>query len=54
MNTAGRVGAYLAALAVLFAAAFGLGKVVGPVGSAADHNPAVQTDNGDSGMDGDG
>ena len=36
MNTPAKLGAYLAALAVVFAAAMGLGNAVGPVGPAGD------------------
>ena len=46
MSTAQKLAAYTAALAALFAAAFGLGNVLGPVGPAADESPAVQTENG--------
>ena len=54
MNTAQKLAAYAATIGVVFAAALGLGKVVGPVGPAADHSPAVQTENGHGGMDMDG
>ena len=54
MSTAQKLAAYMGALAVVFAAAFGLGHVVGPVGPAADQSPAVQMENGHGGMDMDG
>ena len=38
MSTATKLAAYLALLLVLFAAAFALGRVVGPVGPAAAHS----------------
>ena len=54
MSTAQKLAAYLGVLAVVFAAAFGVGDVVGPTGPAADQSPAVQTGNGHGGMDMDG
>ena len=54
MSTAQKLAAYMLALAALFAAAFGWGSVVGPVGPVADQSPAVQTENGHGGMDMDG
>ena len=47
MNTPTKLGAYLAGLAVVFAAALGVGTAVGPVGPAADETSR----HGDSGTD---
>ena len=55
VNTQMKVGAYLVGLAVVFAAAVGLGRAVGPVGPAGD--PAqlpAETEIGHGGMDMDG
>lgn len=57
MNTAQKLAVYGAALAGIFAAALGLGNLVGPVGPTADQSPAVQTEDGHGGgmdMDGEG
>ncbi|MCA0143810.1 hypothetical protein [Blastococcus sp. LR1] len=54
MNAATKLGAYLAALAVVFAGALAVGNAVGPVGPAADPSPVVQTEDGHGGMDMDG
>ncbi|MGX5655177.1 hypothetical protein ACWKWC_10435 [Geodermatophilus nigrescens] len=51
MSTATKVGAYLAGLAVVFAAALGLGNAVGPLGPAGEQDRPVQTDTGHGGMD---
>lgn len=40
MNTATRVGAFVAALALAFGTAFGIGNAVGPTGSDPDPGPA--------------
>ena len=40
MNSPAKVGAYLAGLPIVFAAATGLGCVVGPVGPAGDQPPS--------------
>ena len=53
MTTPTKLGAYLAGLAVVFAAALGLGSVVGPVGPAGEHSPA-QNDDDHAGMHIDG
>ena len=50
---AAKVGAYLVGLAVVFAAALGIGSAVGPVGPGADRteSPAPASDAGHAGMD---
>ena len=53
-STAAKVGAYLVGLAVVFAAALGIGNAVGPVGPAADRTEAPAQDAGHDGMDMDG
>ena len=56
MNTPMKVGAYLTGLAVVFAAAVGIGGVVGPVGPPGDRGqPPAQTEinHGDMDMEGD-
>ena len=51
MSTPTKVGAYLAGLAVVFAIAFGIGSVVGPVGPAGEQAPPASTDVDHGGMD---
>ena len=51
MTTSTKVGAYLAGLAVVFAAALGIGSVVGPVGPAGEQAPPASTDVDHGGMD---
>jgi hypothetical protein len=56
MKTPAKLGAYLAGLAVVFAAALGIGSAVGPVGPAGEGtvSPAqTGVDHGDMTMDGD-
>lgn len=54
-STAAKVGAYLMGLAVVFAAALGLGSAVGPVGPAGDRTESsAPGDVGHDGMDMDG
>jgi hypothetical protein len=54
-STAAKVGAYLVGLAVVFAAALGIGSAVGPVGPAADRTESpAPADAGHDGMDMDG
>lgn len=53
-RTAATVGAYLVGLAVVFAAALGIGSAVGPVGPAGDGTEAPAQDAGHDGMDMDG
>jgi hypothetical protein len=56
VKTPTKVGAYLTGLAVVFAAALGIGSAVGPVGPAGERTPPpVQTDvdHGVMDMDGD-
>lgn len=48
-STAAKVGAYLVGLAVVFAAALGIGSAVGPVGPAGDHTESPTLD--DAGHD---
>ena len=52
MNTATKIALFLAALAVIFGIALGVGSIVGPVGPAADpvEQPA-QTEVDHGGMD---
>ncbi|CCH87062.1 conserved exported protein of unknown function [Modestobacter italicus] len=52
-STAAKVGAYVVGLAVAFAAAFGIGSAVGPVGPTAGQteSPAPASDAGHDGMD---
>lgn len=55
MNTPTKVGAYVAALVAVFAAAVGIGSAVGPVGPAGDRTqPPAQTDIRHGGMEMDG
>lgn len=52
MKTIAKVGGYVTGLGIVFAAAFGVGIAVGPVGPAADRTePAGQTDPHPGGMD---
>lgn len=51
-STVAKVGGYLVGLAVVFAAAFGIGSAVGPIGPAGDRIDAP--DAGHEGMDTDG
>ena len=51
-STAAKVGAYLVGLAVVFAAALGIGSAVGPVGPAGDRTESPASD--DAGHDGTG
>ena len=53
-STAAKVGAYLVGLAVVFAAALGIGNAVGPVGPAGDRTESPAEDAGHDGMDMDG
>ena len=54
-STAAKVGAYLVGLAVVFAAALGIGNAVGPVGPAGDRAESPAPDDvGHDGMDMDG
>ena len=50
-STAAKLGAYLVGLAVVFAAALGIGSAVGPVGPAGDRTEAPAQDAGHDGMD---
>ena len=51
-STGAKVGAYLVGLAVVFAAALGIGSAAGPVGPAADRTESpAQDDAGHDGMD---
>lgn len=51
-STAAKLGAYLVGLAVVFAAALGIGSAVGAVGPAADRTESpARTDVGRDGMD---
>ena len=51
-STTAKVGAYLVGLAVVFAAALGIGSAVGPVGPAADQTESpAPADVGHDGMD---
>ena len=51
-STAAKVGAYLVGLAVVFAAALGIGSAVGPVGPSADRTESpAPADVGHDGMD---
>ena len=51
-STAAKVGAYLVGLALVFAAALGIGSAVGPVGPAADQTESPAGDGaGHDGMD---
>ena len=52
MNNATRIGGFLAALAVVFVTALGIGSAVGPIGqTAAPTQPPTSTETGRSGMD---
>ena len=54
-STAAKVGAYLVGLAVVFAAALGIGTAVGPVGPAGDQTESpARTGVGHDGMEMDG
>ncbi len=50
-STAAKVGAYVVGLAVAFAAAFGIGSAVGPVGPTADQTESPASDADHDGMD---
>ena len=52
VNNATKVGGFLAALAVVFVAALGMGSAVGPIGQTAEPTqPPAQTETGHGGMD---
>ena len=52
MNNATKIGGFLAALAVVFVTALGVGSAVGPIGQTAEPiQPPTQTENGHGGMD---
>jgi hypothetical protein len=53
-STTTKVGAYLVGLAVVFAAALGVGSAVGPVGPADDRTESPAHDVNHDGMDTDG
>ena len=52
MSNATNVGGFLAALAVVFGAALGIGSAVGPIGQTPEPTqPPTQTETGHDGMD---
>ena len=52
VNDATKIGGYVAALAVVFLAALGIGNAVGPIGQTAEPTQSpTQTETGHGGMD---